>query len=517
MVEKVHAAQPGAQEDFLASSVTELFFGGEAGGGKSWALCQDFLYDVDNPNANGILFRRTYPDLEDLIHKALDHFCGFNPKFNESKHQFIFPSGARFRFSHLQHVNAIFTHAGQEYSHIDWDEVCHFPYMPYQFLFSRLRSTDSKLTTRVRSTGNPDGEGVLWVKARFIDKLKPYEIGWFKTENDRDLRASPKQEKKLFELAKLPPIERAGQLELYPDVKGFISRMWIPTVRAENKALMDNDPNYESMLDQLPESKKRAYKFGIWDQFDVPFQVVSTKSWQDALNGANKKQHGVAAVGADYAESGDKCTLVSGRGNQPMRIREWPGMKTTEFAKLVYNEHNYYGKKQCFTGVDAVGPGVGVYHSLEETDIKDRIEACKHKDEQFDFKYEKQIIKLHFNCWRTQAWWQFKEDMESGQVDLSLLQTKEFYYDNLHFLQEEVLSHTYKIENGVVKIVSKNDLRKADSLGRSPDRADALVIWNWMRRRNPSTLKRLAKEDHDYGYYKNQIKAQERTGAESWT
>ena len=54
----------------------------------------------------------------------------------------------------------------------------------------------------------------------------------------------------------------------------------------------------------------------------------------------------------------------------------------------------------------------------------------------------------------------------------------------LHLLQEEVLAHTYKEENGVIKIIDKNILKDAEHLGRSPDRADALVIWNWVRERH---------------------------------
>jgi len=74
--------------DFLLSGTTETFTGGEAGGGKSWALCHDFLRDAHHPDANAILFRRTYPDLEDLIHKAMEHFEGLQPTYNTSKHLF---------------------------------------------------------------------------------------------------------------------------------------------------------------------------------------------------------------------------------------------------------------------------------------------------------------------------------------------------------------------------------------------------------------------------------------------
>lgn len=476
----------------MASSATEVFFGGEAGGGKSWALLQDFLYDVGSPNANGILFRKTFPDLEDLIHKAIQHFADLNPTFNEAKYQFTFPSGARFRFSHLQHVNNIFTHAGQEYTYVGWDEVCHFPFMPYAYLFSRLRTTDPKLKPRVRATGNPDGEGVLWVKSRFIDVLKPYEIGWFKMDNNRDTKGKKGDE-------------------------GCLSRQWIPTVRKENLALMQNDSTYEAMLDQLPEEKKRAYKYGIWDTFDRPYQLIKSEWWQMALSGKVEKKAGVAAIGADYAEAGDQCVTVVGRGNQVIRIREWPGMETHKFAKILYNEHMNLGHYQCFTGIDAVGPGVGVYHEMDKLGLGSRIEACKHKDPDFDAKYEKYQIKLHFNNWRTQAWWQLREDLENGEIDLSLLQTPSNFYKSMNFLQEEVFAHEFKILNGVVVITSKIDLRKATSIGRSPDRADALVIWNWMRHRTPTKIRRLADKIADYHFHAYGKFETDRTEAVAWT
>ena len=74
--------------------------------------------------------------------------------------------------------------------------------------------------------------------------------------------------------------------------------------------------------------------------------------------------------------------------------------------------------------------------------------------------------------------------MERGLIDLSWLASEECNYDGVEELQAEILAHTYETVNGTLRIVSKRDLRKSGVLGRSPDRADALVIWNWVRRRD---------------------------------
>jgi len=57
----------------LSCPVPELFFGGAAGGGKSDFLLADFLRGVEyGADHVGILFRKTYPQLEELIRRSHD-------------------------------------------------------------------------------------------------------------------------------------------------------------------------------------------------------------------------------------------------------------------------------------------------------------------------------------------------------------------------------------------------------------------------------------------------------------
>ena len=51
------------QYRFLRSSVREVGYGGQAGGGKSYGLILDALYQLDKVGYNAILFRRTYKQL----------------------------------------------------------------------------------------------------------------------------------------------------------------------------------------------------------------------------------------------------------------------------------------------------------------------------------------------------------------------------------------------------------------------------------------------------------------------
>ena len=181
--------QPGFQVDFCEAGEKEVFTGGEAGGGKSFLLVVEALRYVHEPNYIAVIFRRTYPDLEELIREARQIYCSQGAKFNESKHNFVWPNGSIIKFRHLQHLKDIYSHQGQQYDFIGFDELPHFPKVAYTYLFSRLRGKNPKIKRYIRSTGNPDGEFVEWVKHRFVTLLrnKPNKKGYFKTVNDRDV------------------------------------------------------------------------------------------------------------------------------------------------------------------------------------------------------------------------------------------------------------------------------------------------------------------------------------------
>ena len=453
--------QEGSQLEMLTSSATEVFIGGEAGGGKSFGFLLDFLEDMDNPNANGLFLRRNYPDLEGIIHEAIGLYRGFGASFNDQKHAFVFPSGARLKFGHMNTLKDAYNYTGNQRTHYYWDELTQFPRLPYLLLMAWLRSPDERIFKRIRASGNPDGEGILWVKDRFIDKLEPFEVGYFIKKNDRDIKVSE-------------------------DTPGAMSRQFIPCFREENLALMLKDPDYRDRLEQLPEDKKRAYKFGIWDSSDKPFQLIKSKWFSNALSGKVAHQPGIHALGSDYAESADFCTICVGVSNRVIKFLEWPGMDTGAFASLIEKEARsleaLYGPS-IRIGVDSIGPGTGVYHMLRKTKFAGRIDPMRYKDPVYDAMI-KSVIKIKFNNLRSQMFWKLREDFEKGRIDLSLLQGEEGFYDNLYMLQEEILAHTYKEHNGTVIIISKDELRKPENLNRSPDRADALAIWNWVRGRH---------------------------------
>ncbi|MCP3683436.1 MAG: hypothetical protein GY861_12180, partial [bacterium] len=467
----------------------EVFTGGEAGGGKSFLLLLDAMRYLKEPGYKAVIFRRTYPDLEDLINEARQIYVPCGAKYNAAKHNFVWENNSIIMFRHMQHVKDIYSHQGKQYDYIGFDELPHFPKIAYTYLFSRLRGKNPNIKRYIRSTGNPDGEHVLWVKHRFVDQLKPGEIAYFKTINDKDVKVAK-------------------------ETRGAISRKFIPCIRDENRVLMENDPDYENMLDQLPEAKKRALKDGKWDVQDKPDQIVETKWWEKALLGGNEYvDDGNYTVACDFGHRGkDLSVEFLGRGNRPYRCRSWNMTKTTQMADILAMTCGSVAKTRVMLGVDCIGPGAGVGDDIETHHawLAAKMERCVEKDDLYKPLYKGQMV---FNNLRSQMWWKFREDMQEGTIDLSAFMKKDApgdgvkveemtssqkedgYFEDLFTLQEEILAHTYRVHNGKLIVIPKEDLRKPENLGRSPDFADALVIWNWVRRHHYDYS---AAEDEEY-------------------
>tara|TARA_R110001592_G_scaffold135882_2_gene352479 strand:+ start:669 stop:2285 length:1617 start_codon:yes stop_codon:yes gene_type:complete len=496
--------QPGMQVQVCESPASELLMGGQAGPGKSWTLLFEDIEDIFRFHDLRILIlRRQTTDLGDLTEKAYEMYTPYGATFSAmdrffKKPTFTFPrfketedgwqpipgtQGAKVVLGHCQHEKDKFNYSGFEFPRIKIDEVAQFTESQYLFLFSRCRSANPNIQATVRSTCNPNGIGMLWVKRRFVEKIPPGNIKAFKNVSGVDTEV---------------PIGTQYSL----------TRTWIPGDRAENAYVGES---YESMLHQLTEEDFNALALGLWAIPDQINQLVRGEWWDFAMSGQvlpleDTMAMQIYGIGGDFAHQGqDKSVMFVGKGNKPFQAKDWALTTTEEFAYEVYNEARRRGFHSVEVGVDCNGPGVGVGDMLTSGGIfpikgKDAVVEIKpikklfksiYKDTTYeqDWKYGYKFANL-----RSQMWWRFREDMEAGNIDLSYFSSARCGFTDVTKLQEEILSHTYEIRNGVIYIVSKNELRKPDKLGRSPDFADALVLWNWVRCRSVDRSLSAAKE-----------------------
>lgn len=241
----IFKANEGPQEDFLASGETDVLYGGAAGGGKSYAMLIDPLRFAHRAAHRGLIIRRSMPELRELIDKSRELYPKAFPgcKYKEVEKLWNFPSGAKIEFGFLERDADVYRYQGQAYSWIGFDEITHLPTeFSWNYLASRLRTTDPEIETYMRCTANPGGSGAHWVKKRYIDPSPPNESF------------------------------RGGD---------GLTRKFIPA-RLDDNPYLAADGRYEQMLAALPPTQRQQLLEGNWDvaegaaftEFNPPEHVI---------------------------------------------------------------------------------------------------------------------------------------------------------------------------------------------------------------------------------------------------
>jgi len=223
---KLHFDAPNEkQQQFLTADNRFLAYGGARGGGKSWVVrMKAALMGLHYPGIRMLLLRRSYPELrENHILPLMEQLNGLC-RYNDEQKCMTFPGGSRLRFGYCDSESDVLRYQGQEYDVIFIDEATQFTEYQFSCLTACLRGTNG-FPKRMYLTCNPGGVGHQWVKRLFID---------------REYRGDERPEDYRFIQAKI----------------------------FDNFVLMERDPDYLRMLDNLPEDLRRAWRDGDWDLFE---------------------------------------------------------------------------------------------------------------------------------------------------------------------------------------------------------------------------------------------------------
>ena len=148
---------------------------GPKGGGKTYVALMDFAQHVGKGfggHWRGILFRRTFPELSDVIDKSRRWFTRAFPgaRYNESAHTWRWPDGEELLFRFMHRMQDYWSYHGHEYPWIWWEELGTHPNPDYiDAMRSCSRSSHPGMPRRYGGSANPYGPGHNWIKMRWID------------------------------------------------------------------------------------------------------------------------------------------------------------------------------------------------------------------------------------------------------------------------------------------------------------------------------------------------------------
>ena len=459
----VWCPQPGAQTRAYYSEADELFYGGQAGGGKT-----DLLIGLAmTAHTDSLILRRE----NNQARKLSDRVEGITGNTDGRSLSPIVQWKFRDRTIELggcQHEKDKEKRKGMAHDLKAFDEICDFTKSQYVFIKTWNRSVKEGQRCRVVATGNPpttaEGLWVIeywapWLDPRFPNPAEDGELRWVIS----DANGNDKW------------VDGPGTYELTDDdgktqTVTAKSRTFIRAKLEDNIYLKNTD--YGATLDALPLELRAAYRDGAFDKSlkDNSKQVIPT-SWVLAAVERGKEQprvpHDVpmCAIGVDPTGGGDdECTLAPRHDGYYPPLIVVPG-KSVPFGKDIAGLIVANRRDGALPIVD-VGGGYGgtTCEKLQENDIKyyayDGSKPVATRDKSGKLKMANK---------RAETYWRFREALDPSQAGGSPI-----ILPNDSKLIADLCAPTFEVTVRGILVEPKEEIKAR--LGRSPDRGDAVTM-----------------------------------------
>lgn len=312
-------AQPGPQTEAIRKCyVEEMLYGGARGGGKTAFLLGDFGQDVPRLGGHqwhGVLFRRTYAQLEEVIKQSLEIYPRWFDPNNEGLVQWMagdkiwkWKNGATLKLRYAESVDDYINYQGHQYTWIGWDELTTWPSPElYLRLKATLRSPNKDIKyKRIRATANPGGPGHSWVKEYFGITEHP-----------------------------------DGGRILVPSDGSGMRRLFVKSKVQDNQVLLTADPMYAARLKALGSPELvRAWLDGDWEvvqgayfpEFDPgkhviqPFEIPSSWTRMRCMDWGSARPFAVYWIAISDGQPSPLSNTILPKGAMVV-YREWYGTK----------------------------------------------------------------------------------------------------------------------------------------------------------------------------------------------
>lgn len=449
---------PGPQSDAFHCQADELFYGGEAGGGKT-----DLAVGLALEAHQRSLILREFKDDARAMGDRLVEIAGSREGWNEQMCRYR-RGRVTVDFDGLPNEKDKQRHKGKPHDLIVFDELPDFYESQFDFIIGWNRSTDPNQRCRVLATGNPPTRSKgLWVIRRWAPWLdpkhahpaKPGELRWFlRNEQGEEIE-----------------VDGPGPHQVGGQIVRARSRTFIRGKLNDNPDLART--NYGATLAGLPKELRDAYMLGKFDASlkDHPFQVIPT-SWvvEAQKRWRERPPAGVpmCGLGVDPAGGsgggGDRFTIVQ-------RFDWWFGrpicIPAEEIRKASEGAGHVVAARRDSADICidmGGGYGGGCWERLEENGIK----PIAYKGASGTSLRTKDG-KLGFTNMRSCLYWKLREALDpdqEGGSPIALPPDPE--------LLSDLTVLTWEPTARGIQVLPKEDVTEA--LGRSPDKGDATML-----------------------------------------
>jgi hypothetical protein len=484
--------QPGPQTLAYHSKADLLFYGGAAGGGKS-----DLLLGLSlTQHQRSIIYRKEATQNQDFVERLTSDLLKTDRGWSSKNMTWNLTQVTRFRgqrivFGGLPNPGDEQRYKGRPNDFIGFDEGVDFTEHQIRFLSTWNRSTLPGQRCRVVVASNPPAPTAkkqaasgLWL----IDMFAP----WLDPQYKDPLGLGRPEPGELRWYVRLPGHTRDQE---WPDGVPFLhpdpndsnrlqpvipkSRTFIPASVYDNAFLRGTQ--YLGTLQSLPEPLRSIMLRGDFTQAlsDQPAALFPAQWVRDAVerwravqdiprtssqHPANPTVTPMTALGFDVARGGADYTIGAPRyGSYFDTLHVVPGTSTPDGPSAAGYAVAWVRDGATIV-VDANGPGGSAYDHLYKTlQVRTRAYVGSTKAVLRD-----RTGKFTFPNLRSQAYWKFREALDPATPGL-------VYLPDDPELIKELLAHTYEpISGGKIQVIAKEKI--VEALGRSPDRADAVVM-----------------------------------------
>lgn len=443
----------------ILSGADELFYGGQAGGGKTdlilgAAICL---------HRDSVVFRREYRQMvgaKGIIDRSREIIGGLG-RYNGQEHVWRdLPGDRSIEFGSIQYERDKHSWQGRPHDLIAFDEITEFLRSQYEFVIRWNRTSHEGQRSRVIATGNPpmhaDGRWVIdywapWLDEKHPNPAVPGELRWYARVNGESVEMDSRE-----------PFKHGGEW-IFPS-----SRTFIPAALSDNPYL---GQDYLEKLQGAPEPLRSQLLYGDFTigVEDDEWQVIPTAWVREAqarwaLDG---KRGNCDAVGCDPSRGGVDEFCIAKRYGGWFELLAHPASAAPDgedgaglIAKALLED---MGSPDI--NIDVIGIGSSVYDhakralkNVRAVNVADGTEATDKTD------------KFRMRNVRAAIYWAMREALDPKDGDgLALPSDPQLLGD--------LTAARYKVTAQGIQIEDKEAMK--ERLGRSPDRGEAVMLAHW--------------------------------------